>query len=74
MKHAQTCRCTARIEVEDDDTARVVETIAKWTESHRCLPEGEPGDDRRQGVGFAATQATGRLHHPWGHNTQEVRA
>ena len=73
MKLSETCRCGGQFTAEDDQRADVQTAITAWRENHPCLPPGEP-NQQRQGVGFAATQAAPSIRHPWGHNTQEVRA
>ena len=75
MRLTETCRCGGNFtaEAEGDTAAGYLDGhLATWRTAHRCVPDAI--DDRRSGVGFAATQSTSRLHAPWGHNTQEVRA
>lgn len=44
MKLSETCTCGAGFTVEDDDLEPVRVEMAKWRESHKCVPHGRYAD------------------------------
>ena len=75
MKITETCRCGGNFSVEaDGDTAAryIDKQVTAWRDAHLCVPAAS--DDKRTGVGFAATQQASAPHPVWGHSRSEVRA